>query len=482
MMTEKKNKDFMRLLDLRVKPEDDRGGESGRSMVEMLGVLAVVGVLSVGSIAGYTYAMNKYYANELLAGASERAVLVAAQIASGRTPNLNEFANHTIPNGTFGEVKTDIEDGFGITVSGVKEAVCENLIKATDGTDVSIAKDDKTLSDVTCSGDENTFMFVFDYGVSGGTDENGGEPCGESDVEKCSGGQYYTCDDGKWVAHDLPTGTTCNGEEMECTYGATRCLNGQHQKCSGGWRDDDYDGCCVNGSPVEMGYMVREGNFYMMCCGGWNVQSCLDDSGKRIYPGNSLCVDGEYKICSSSGLVDDEYNDGCCVGNKTVDEGFRGCINSQYGFCSGGIFAGSSSGACCDGETLVESGSATCVNGQYKICSGSGFVNSSGACCNGETLVESGSATCVNGQYKICSGSGLVNSSDACCNGNEVYSEGDMVRVDGWKGYICQSGVLNGSCTSGAERCFDGSFWICEGSYWSQSGGCCDGDVVIPCS
>ena len=28
--------------------------ESGRSMVEMLGVLAIIGVLSIGGIAGYT--------------------------------------------------------------------------------------------------------------------------------------------------------------------------------------------------------------------------------------------------------------------------------------------------------------------------------------------------------------------------------------------------------------------------------------------
>ena len=34
--------------------------QSGRSMVEMLGVLAIIGVLSVGGIAGYSKAMNKY--------------------------------------------------------------------------------------------------------------------------------------------------------------------------------------------------------------------------------------------------------------------------------------------------------------------------------------------------------------------------------------------------------------------------------------
>lgn len=40
--------------------------ESGRSMVEMLGVLAIIGVLSVGGIAGYSKAMSKYKVNKTI--------------------------------------------------------------------------------------------------------------------------------------------------------------------------------------------------------------------------------------------------------------------------------------------------------------------------------------------------------------------------------------------------------------------------------
>ena len=42
-----------------------RKNESGRSMVEMLGVLAIIGVLSVGGIAGYKTAIKKHQSNEL---------------------------------------------------------------------------------------------------------------------------------------------------------------------------------------------------------------------------------------------------------------------------------------------------------------------------------------------------------------------------------------------------------------------------------
>ena len=38
----------------------------GRSMIEMLGVLAIIGVLSVGGIAGYTKAMEKIHVNKIV--------------------------------------------------------------------------------------------------------------------------------------------------------------------------------------------------------------------------------------------------------------------------------------------------------------------------------------------------------------------------------------------------------------------------------
>ena len=39
--------------------------QSGRSMIEMLGVLAIVGVLSAGGIAGYSMAMQSYKTSAL---------------------------------------------------------------------------------------------------------------------------------------------------------------------------------------------------------------------------------------------------------------------------------------------------------------------------------------------------------------------------------------------------------------------------------
>ncbi len=50
--------------------------ENGRSMIEMLGVLAIIGVLSVGGIAGYSKAMMKYRINKTI----EQITLIAGNV------------------------------------------------------------------------------------------------------------------------------------------------------------------------------------------------------------------------------------------------------------------------------------------------------------------------------------------------------------------------------------------------------------------
>ena len=52
--------------------------ESGRSMIEMLGVLAIIGVMSVGGLAGYTKAMNQYKAQQTISQIHELASRLTA--------------------------------------------------------------------------------------------------------------------------------------------------------------------------------------------------------------------------------------------------------------------------------------------------------------------------------------------------------------------------------------------------------------------
>ena len=57
----------------------------GRSMIEMLGVLAIIGVLSVGGIAGYSKAMMKYRINKTI----EQISLISSNVQSFFAPQKN---------------------------------------------------------------------------------------------------------------------------------------------------------------------------------------------------------------------------------------------------------------------------------------------------------------------------------------------------------------------------------------------------------
>ncbi len=57
--------------------------ESGRSMVEMLGVLAIIGVLSIGGIAGYVLAMRRHMANET----ANQIMMASVILQTGQIPD-----------------------------------------------------------------------------------------------------------------------------------------------------------------------------------------------------------------------------------------------------------------------------------------------------------------------------------------------------------------------------------------------------------
>ena len=84
-----------------------RTNESGRSMVEMLGVLAIIGVLSIGGIAGYSMAMNRYRANEALDVATKYAVIL--------------YAGYQTAQATGGTFSAPNLESAGLTTSGKGE-------------------------------------------------------------------------------------------------------------------------------------------------------------------------------------------------------------------------------------------------------------------------------------------------------------------------------------------------------------------------
>ena len=120
----KKIKNFIRL----------RSGESGRSMVEMLGVLAVIGVLTLGGLAGYNYAMNKHRANTILSEIMLRYVVAEQQMTLGAPINMSEFEDTVLGDYKIDVYKSDDMDGvIEFRLSNVPVDVARQLFNSNSG-------------------------------------------------------------------------------------------------------------------------------------------------------------------------------------------------------------------------------------------------------------------------------------------------------------------------------------------------------------
>lgn len=92
--------------------------ELGRSMVEMLSVLAIIGVLSVGGVVGYSVAVQRIRANNIIDVASK----LSAKGLGGRTFDSLKTAGLTEPEG----IKMSIDREGIICVTNFKNSTTQD--------------------------------------------------------------------------------------------------------------------------------------------------------------------------------------------------------------------------------------------------------------------------------------------------------------------------------------------------------------------
>ena len=114
--------------------------QSGRTMVEIIGALAIMGVLSIASFAVYRVAIDWYRANEITHGIMERSVIVRQQRDLDAELNLKEFHPDTDKDYIMGhEVTLDFYDheaagltqADAMTVHDVSNTVCRRIAGVT---------------------------------------------------------------------------------------------------------------------------------------------------------------------------------------------------------------------------------------------------------------------------------------------------------------------------------------------------------------
>ena len=139
--------------------------ENGRSMVEMLGVMAIVGVLSITGIYGYTKAMERHRANELLNEAAKRAMLIAGQIASaGEVPET--LTDNEDSSGHTYAVKKNGNNQFTLGISGVDDETCELMQQMIGG----------AIQAIDCSDNSAALTFNNDLSTEGVEENSKGTP------------------------------------------------------------------------------------------------------------------------------------------------------------------------------------------------------------------------------------------------------------------------------------------------------------------
>ena len=215
--------------------------ESGRSMVEMLGTLAIIGVLSIGGIAGYSYGMDKYRANQTIHDVMLRTVdLISQSIQNRQTLSLNEWEKektiYDFSNPTYGETGV-IKFDVGAT-NKIPQAVCEHLFDGliTQAEQIDI---NSSLADSknTCQ-EENTMTFYFKGNSTGTSTETCAPDCAE-----CIDGMCYN-DPGVLASTQCTQDSDCgecsvclnNGYGFGCSYSAKDnqpCQNGAGRCKSG---------------------------------------------------------------------------------------------------------------------------------------------------------------------------------------------------------------------------------------------------------
>ena len=288
--------------------------ESGRSMVEMLGTLAIIGVLSIGGIAGYSYGMDKYRANETMHEITLRAIDLMAQANQGREElSLAEWENedsiYDFSNPAYsddGLVMFDIG-----TTKKLPKSVCQMVFEGLSNTAVQIDINESPATSKDSCGEDNTMTFYFSgsgnssAGTGIGTT---GEQCGSTVCGTCQKCENETC----VTVADYEMACTTNGQTGWCVSGscqASSCDCGPNQYCA------DHNTSCEQANPgkgcvdlkfkeVEIdGTMYYVSNDYMSW---WDaVSACEAHGNKKLLTVEDILV-----------LSDDDIRE--CVGYNHV--------------------------------------------------------------------------------------------------------------------------------------------------------------------
>ena len=308
--------------------------QSGRTMVEIIGALAIMGVLSIASFAVYRLAIDWYRANEITHGIMERSVIVRQQRDLDAELNLKEFHPDTDKDYIMGhEVTLDIYDheaagltqADSMTVHDVSNTVCRRIVGVTGWdnmilfvNDVETDPENTVASMDLCRAEEaNDLTFAFWDGETidveepgPGIDPEAKKDCGSDGTTLYRHGDDYEdcgkCDNGTLVSRSVSI-----PECQKCGSGTNwKLVNNDNVSC--GTNKVCQSGACT----CKIGTMPKTGT----------ADTCVECNT------NDDCKDASKPVCNTSGVCEESL----CWDNNNCNEGYfcgytQGTVRSDTG-------------------------------------------------------------------------------------------------------------------------------------------------------
>lgn len=313
----------------------------GRTMIEMIGVLAVIGLLSLTALWGYQLMLRKHRANALLDDIMLRAVSILT--TDHYLAHQGDFLFPDLPqDGTVSSLGTTIRAypsrtegvyAFQIEIEQVPPSVCRSLFNMNPGTIDGMAADG---------------VYYKNNGVlSGSSVEN---ICGTDEEALKTVTMYFV--------GEKDSQATCQGANCGCSADQITCGSGDNTWCceKDNTCGDSTGNCCADG----------------LCCPNSQVSFCLLNT-------NGVCE--ETKCCSSAGKIQVAYKDATvtvkvCIEDVLCSAGETVCIDDcctedetcHYGKCCKP--ANVCGDSCCDDGQICDAatGSCGCATGSTAYC------------------------------------------------------------------------------------------------------------------
>ena len=335
--------------------------ERGRSMVEILGVLAVIGVLSIGGIQGYKYAMDKHRANDIVHSVNMRATDIWHLYQDGEkelpdSPEEDAFPEYGEMTQTGFEIMVTSHPpvAFRTWVNNVPSAVCqkvlqENLNDAITGLRFVQVNGTKYTDNLAICGDgvvDNQMVFTSFL------DEDGGAVTGITDPNDPNGRPLENCVDngdcstacGEAVCDEdtLTCQNPCSGDTPVCMEETGVCvecrINADCQFKGEGYICNEAENKCTALQITCPKGTFRTQNGACVKCNDGNNFTVLTEP----YPDTSDEVDGitMCQQCNDASAGEYRYNrkfgeleegkgfcDYMCSSGRTYQSQSEGCIS-----------------------------------------------------------------------------------------------------------------------------------------------------------